>query len=128
MNNQFNIIIKIFISVYSYIKIKENQTDETIIQESFSIFQTLINLLDESTLTKVPKDILNLILHSIKDEQSLHNEIDYLKKYFNKEDLETNALEEKLLLLSQKEVIVAAISDIIFIINIRLKKQNIVLN
>ena len=66
---------KFFIAIHSFIKNQENQTDDKSIKDSFSIFQTLINLLDENTLTKIDRHILNLILHSIQDEKSLHNEI-----------------------------------------------------
>ena len=68
-----------------------------------NLFESLKNyLFDTRNFKKIPKDLLGIILSTIKERESLLKEFTFLKRYFKKQDVDTSAIEDKMILMASK--------------------------
>ena len=68
-----------------------------------NLFESLKNyLFDTRNFKKIPKDLLGIILSTIKERKSLLKEFTFLKRYFKKQDVDTSAIEDKMILMASK--------------------------
>ena len=86
------------------------------LQNTEDIFQSLINLFDQKNFNKINKDIFDLILKSINSKEYLENEINFLKKYFKKNE-DTQTIESILVLISSKDNLITSFKGIEILFN-----------
>ncbi|MDD7757286.1 MAG: hypothetical protein PUJ51_22825, partial [Clostridiales bacterium] len=68
-----------------------------------NLFESLKNyLFDTRNFKKIPKDLLGIILSTIKERKSLLKEFTFLKRYFKKQDVDTSTIEDKMILMASK--------------------------
>ena len=83
-------------------KSKSND-DEKNKQNASKQFESLKKyLFDTGNFKKIPKDLLGIILSTIKERESLLKEFTFLKRYFKKQDVDTSTIEDKMILMASK--------------------------
>ena len=111
-SNFFNIFYKYEKEKYSNKPLENAEND----------YLELEKLLDINNFNEIDKDRFNLILIEIsKSEEKLESELNFIKNYFNKNDVDIKNIQSQLIVFSQKEKmkkIVEGIKKILDIFNI----------
>ncbi len=90
---------KIFRVFYYYEK--EIGNGDKSLSYAESEFNKLDNLFEEKNFSDIKKEYFNMILKELKSKEDVENEFKFLKKYFEKENIDTKKAEDKLLLFTK---------------------------
>ena len=107
---------KFFESILDYYKSKNpNDKDNNRIKAK-ETFSSLSNLLDANTIKEVSKNILKIIFEQVNNFELFHREIEFLKSYFDKKDVNTEEIEDNLLIIAYREKIITLFNSMLFLI------------
>ena len=92
-----------FINIYkNNIKTKNNLNEKELIKDSIDEFNKLIDLLDINTINKIPMKILNIILSSKFSKEKIKKQFEFLKNYFDRNNVNTTEVENLINIFSKK--------------------------
>ena len=107
---------KFFESIFDYYKSQNpNDKDNNRIKAK-ETYSSLSNLLDANTIKEVPKNILRIIFEQVNNFELFHREIEFLKKYFDKKDVNTVEIEDNLLIIAYRETIITRFTSMLYLI------------
>jgi hypothetical protein len=86
--------------------------EKELIKESINEFDKLVDLLDIDTINNIPMRKLNIILSSKLNEGLIKKQFEFLKNYFDKNDVDTTEVEKLINIFSKRMTILNSVNNI----------------